>query len=338
MRKNEKLLERILKSLVEELIKDGSIEEFELTPLHSLLTEFSLPAGAYQRIRKSLTPSTVAVPNKGGLEFPRLFQVLFDQLNPFHHVSEIDEAFKRLVKIFNLPENFLREYEEQIYGISSDEGVFDEAFQIDSSSAQSRGTTSRKYEIARKEESSLLIANLLGDGIRAEPGAVFLSAGSIHLEPTCLEVLKTLRGMNVGRSLHRPAYRGHGQVFFRPIHGELVEWNLENEEFILNPDVFIACDIELQLSALRAVKMPSEETPQLTKIFGSGVLIMRATSGLRVFETKGEPLTIQHEAFLGRTRDFKHQVQFSREPGQGSRMVHILQGTGTILYTEPSPL
>lgn len=338
MRKNEKLLERILKSLVEELIKDGSIEEFELTPLHSLLSEFSLPAGAYQRIRNSLTPAVIGGAKKGGLQFPRLFQVIFDQLNPFHHVSEIDESFERLVKIFNLPDNFLREHEEQIYGISSEEEVLENSYTSGPSDFEIRGTTSKKYEIEQRNENSVLSVNLLGDGIRAEPGTVFLAVGSIHLEPTCLEVLKTLKGMNAGRSLHRPVYRGQGQVFFRPVKGQLVEWSLEDGEFIINPEVFVACDVGLHLSVLTAVKTPSENLPQLTKLSGSGAFILRANSSLQVLELNGERLMLHHEAFLGRTRDFKHQIQFSREPGQGERLVHILQGTGTILLTQPSPV
>ena len=57
MRQTEKLLERLLRCLISELIKDNSIEEFELTPLHSFLTEFGLPAGAYQRIRSEVAQS-----------------------------------------------------------------------------------------------------------------------------------------------------------------------------------------------------------------------------------------------------------------------------------------
>jgi|GEM_PF-1838987 len=333
MRKSEKLLERLLQCLVEELIKDGSIEEFELTPLHSFLTEFSLPAGAYQRIRSELAQKVPSGKERGRLLFPQLFQAIFDRLNPYHHVSEIDEALKRLVSAFSLPENFLREYEEHVYGISDEEDSMLEAQQTAPNPGVMRGTSTQKYSVEDGDDTKTLIITLLGDGIRAEPGVIILSRGEIQMEPIALEVLQTMRGMNAGRRLHRPAYSGQGTLVFRPMQGDLREIPMQNEEWVVNPDFFLACDLDLCLSALTSVKIPSDDFIHPMKITGSGTFVIRGLGRIEILDLNGERLMLHNQAFLARTKGFQHKIQLSKEPGQADQLIHILRGTGKVVVS-----
>ena len=335
MRQNEKLLERLLRCLVEELIQDNSIEEFELTPLHSFLTEFTLPAGAYQRIRAEVVGNSKPEQETGALEFPSLFQAIFDRLNPYHHVSEIDGTFKSLCTIFQLPDSFLNEYEELIYGISSDE---EEPVKIPhkvEAPKPIKGSTSEKFQITTEGSLKLLEAHLLGDGILAESGFISRARGEILVEPIPLGVLKVLKGMNAGRRLYRPIYRGVGALVFRPICGDVIEMNLTGNEWILNPDSFLAADLELSLSAQTAVKKPLETIPYPIKIRGTGILVIKATAPIQFLELKNEKIQLAAGAFVARTTGFQHQIEFSREPGQETKEIHILRGSGKIAVCNP---
>jgi uncharacterized protein (AIM24 family) len=335
MRQNEKLLERLLRCLVEELIKDNSIEEFELTPLHSFLTEFALPAGAYQRIRTDVVGISKPEQEVGRLEFPALFQAIFDRLNPYHHVSEIDVAFKSLCTIFQLPDSFLSEYEELIYGISSDG---EEPVQISSNQKvpqSPRGSTTEKFQITQEGNQKVLEILLLGDGILAESGFISRARGEILVEPLPLGVLTVLKGMNAGRRLYRPIYRGVGALVFRPVCGDVIEMNLTGNEWILNPESFLAADLELSLTAQTAVKRPRDSIPYPIKIRGKGILVIKAPAPIHFLELKEEKIQLADKAFVARTAGFKHQIEFSREPGQESREIHILRGTGKIAVCNP---
>jgi len=188
MRENEKILERVLLVLISELVRDSSDLEFERSPLHTLLKEFELPAGAYERIKKKVLKGVKPSNLAGKLEFPVLFQKLFDELNPHHHISEIDSVLLKLVKVFQLEHDFLQKHETFIFGLGEDRQDRPRARNYQTLE-RSQGASTQKYELQQRDGLSWVEVHLLGDSIIAEAGRLRYSLGNISTESSSSSVL-----------------------------------------------------------------------------------------------------------------------------------------------------
>jgi uncharacterized protein (AIM24 family) len=343
MRQNEKILERILKVLVFEFIRDSCDSEFERAPLQTLLKEFELPAGAYERIKRRILKVVKVLNTAGTLEFPVLFQKIFDELNPHHHISEIDGVLLKLVKVFQLEHDFLQKHEALIFGLGKDSNDLPKATSYPVFKRKEEAST-QKYEFKSHGGLAWVEVHLLGDSIIAEAGRLRYSLGNILTESTSGTVLNSLVALNAGQGIHRPTYHGTGKLVLQPSLGLFYDLVLNGECYILEKNAFWAADQSICLSSVINRQLQSEladEDGFQTSVTGIGSVILNAPGPVEIIDLCEERLVVEGDFVLARSKTLKHEFQksyssFWTHSEGGNRFVNIFQGSGRV-YLAPIP-
>lgn len=200
-----------------------------------------------------------------------------------------------------------------------------------------------KYSDIRLKQAKITLNN---GSVRLEAGALSFLKGNIEMENSAGGVLglgkKFLTSKATGETAFKPKYTGTGEIFLEPSFGHYAFIQLENEEVIVDDDLFYACEDSVEVGAYMQKNLSSSllgnEGLFQTRLFGNGIVLLEIPvpeNELIKYTLNNETLKVDGNFALLRSGGIEFTVEKSSKSllssaTSGEGLLNVFKGTGEV--------
>ncbi len=182
--------------------------------------------------------------------------------------------------------------------------------------------------------------------VKLEPGALSYMKGNIEIKNKLGGLLgfgkKIIYSKLTGEDGFKPTYSGSGEIFLEPYFGHFALIELEDDEIIINDNMFYACEEEIEVNTAMQKNISSaflgNEGLYQTRIEGNGIVALRVpVPESEIFKCIliNDILKVDGNLAILRTGNIEFSVEKSSKSIVGTAlsgegMVNVYRGTGEV--------
>lgn len=187
---------------------------------------------------------------------------------------------------------------------------------------------------------------LHNSGVNIESGTLSYLKGNIEMSSKVGGVIglgkKLFASKVTGETAFKPLYEGTGELFLEPSFGHFALIELEDDEIIVDNDLFYACEdtveIEVQMQKSVSSMLFGNEGVFQTKLSGSGIVVLEIPiPETEIFKCKlnNDVLKVDGNFALLRTGNIEFTVEKSSKSligtaTGGEGLLNVYRGTGEV--------
>lgn len=202
------------------------------------------------------------------------------------------------------------------------------------------------YPIHPKQSVRIIMENT---SVQLEPGAMHFTKGQVQMSLDSVGdqggiggfLKSAVTSIASGESMIKPRFSGTGEVFLEPTRQHLFLIELQNNTFVCDQGLWVACDGDLVVDGhvnSFSAAMSGGEGMVMPRVKGTGVVLMESPvpkDKILVVELNNEELRVDGPFVMA----FWGDIQFTTEKAgagllssyaSGEGMVNVYKGTGTL--------